>query len=237
MDCISDVHLEFGTDPPILNPTSDCLALAGDIGCIDTWNQRRKLSHFLRYCGALYKRVYYVPGNHELYSTTGVPYDFILNELDNMCKEITNENQHEIYFMNRKVVQDPYMDTNVIGCTLWSKISIEQEYEIERSINDYRYIFTTAGCRLTVEDQNEWHRKDVDFLNNLDIWKHPKYSIIITHHSPVIHSRDNFWTAFQTNLEHLIKYPIEQWSWGHTHRPYAGYIRDVYVMSNPHLKN
>lgn len=61
---LSDIHLEEKAQIPSILPMSDTLFLAGDIGVLGN----NLYESFINYCSKGWDIVFYVLGNHELYS-------------------------------------------------------------------------------------------------------------------------------------------------------------------------
>jgi hypothetical protein len=85
---VSDIHLEFRDKPkkmPKIKSVAPYLILAGDIGRVHCDHHLNILKIFLVYCVERWRKVIYVPGNHEFY---GVSYEVGISILKKLCLEI-----------------------------------------------------------------------------------------------------------------------------------------------------
>lgn len=108
---ISDIHLEEKLDIPIIVPRSDTLFLAGDIGVIG----HPLYEAFMRYCSYSWETVFYVVGNHELYSNTK-PIDELVGEYKDFLEKFNN-----IVLLDHSKCQ--HGGYQIIGCTFWGDFS------------------------------------------------------------------------------------------------------------------
>ena len=118
-------------------------------------------------------------------------------------------------------------DLNILGCTLFSRISFSQEFAIESRMVGFRDIL-----RWKVDDHNAAHESDLAWLNNqvstIAREEHQRRIAIFTHHSPSVDSRctdpkhdgSDVSTAFATDLsreECWTNPAVVTWAFGHTH--------------------
>lgn len=108
-------------------------------------------------------------------------------------------------------------------------------------LNDMRYIDYKGGS-LTVENYNELHQRDLEFINNS--LKQVKRAdnkakiIVVTHHAPSVRMNnekyllDPLSNAYATNLEYLMEDPVYFWINGHTHLVRELTISGVRLISN-----
>lgn len=173
----SDIHLEKRLLPfeKILKPSADVLALVGDIGSPFV----PSLEQFLGWCSARFVHVFYVPGNHEYYNEGGFDTQHVNGLLRAMCERYPN-----VHFMyNTTVVVDGFA---FIGSILWSHVPQEHKAEIERLMNDYRYIYKRPGVLVTVDDTNAEYQKNVAWLSD-EVGRARVASqtpVVLTHHTP-----------------------------------------------------
>ena len=80
----SDFHIECFDNPNVSNfviPSSNVLVLCGDIGSLYKFDQ---LINFFKQLSKLYKKIIYIPGNHEFYTIkdiSGVSFGILLKRL------------------------------------------------------------------------------------------------------------------------------------------------------------
>ena len=232
---ISDIHLEYLSEIPKINPVGDVLVLAGDIG--------HPFSgiyiNFLIDMNKKFKKIFLITGNHEFYSLAklhwGVP---SWNQNDNKTMEEIDDNIKNIiknYDLNNiTYLDDSYEDYEgfrFCGSTLWSKI-IDQKY----LNNDMTFI-----KNMSIEFRNELFNNSFEFINgtinnsNLPI-------IMITHHLPSFDLIDpiyrteeynNYNQCYANNCNQLFKDPIKIWIYGHTHKECDKEINGIRFLCNP----
>ena len=127
----SDLHLEFRENSSFLkhNPLAvagEVLVLAGDIGYIGDENYSRH--PFWDWASGNYSRVIVVPGNHEFYKM------FDIDKLYNGWSLKIRENIPCHY----NAVIPLGNDIELIATTLWSHILLQDAYETEAAITDFR---------------------------------------------------------------------------------------------------
>ena len=108
---VSDIHLEEKVQLPCIVPLSDTLFLAGDIGTLGV----NLYESFIDYCSKSWDTVFYVLGNHELYSKTKP-----INELVEDYKIFFGK-YHNIVLLEHSKCQ--YNGYQIIGCTFWGDFS------------------------------------------------------------------------------------------------------------------
>lgn len=134
----SDLHLEFKENKHFLaknpiQPTGEILLLAGDIvpfALIDKHND------FFDYVSANYESVFWVPGNHEYYH-------YNLKDVKNPLYE---KIRHNVFLVNNQII--PYKSVNLIFSTLWSSISPQNEWDIQRNVSDIVRIYSCCKVKI-----------------------------------------------------------------------------------------
>ena len=224
----SDLHLEFRKlfNPKIIKPGPDeVLILAGDIG-------KPTLGEFcilFDYLSKNFKKIFYVPGNHEYYSKKnhmGVTQTKIPEVLEKYPNVSVLDCDSEVY--------DGY---HFVGCTMWSLVK-NHRYKI----ND---IYSIPG--MNIPFYNLINKEEVEYLT--ETIDSPLSSlpgvigrIVITHHIPsekLISPKYNFsdyneW--FFTDMDDVIKRnndKIVGWWFGHTHTPSETSYLGVNFHCNP----
>jgi predicted phosphohydrolase len=222
----SDLHLERNdiTESDfekILKPSSEILALAGDIG--DPYSDI--FEKFIVYCSKHFKYVLFVSGNHEYYYHT-------ITEVDQCIERLFGYFTNVIYLNNRIFEYD---GITFVGSTLWSEILNNPDNDVEMwdlfQVCDYTLIkdFTPMYC-------DRLYKKNVEFI--CDKLEH-KSCIIISHHAPTykciseeyLGSKLN--CVFASQLDNLLEHPnLVGWVYGHTHYNYIRYKQHNFLYAN-----
>ena len=114
-------------------------------------------------------------------------------------------------------------DVKFIFSTLWSKINPANEWQIERSINDF-HVIKYGGARFSVQRFNELHADCMLFLKQESAKETATRNVVVTHHAPTFmnypekHNGDILNEAFAVELFDLIETTSPNyWIYGHTH--------------------
>lgn len=237
----SDIHMEYFKTFPKIEPFTDYLFLAGDIGKISHPN----FKPFFDYCSSKWKKTFYVLGNHEYYSSGNTH-----KKLNESYKDFFN------LYSNVHLLDDSYYDLKddnisyrIYGSTLWSennltdglndfnmiKMKNEKNWTVPINILYYNELYTNSVTKLF--EMIKTHKFD-------DIA--PKDLIIITHFPPVrkTNQHDNYTShpMYQNQTDAINKYfandfteeylkkwnltetelysNIKIWMSGHTHYSY-----------------
>lgn len=126
----SDLHLEFPTNKEFLmrqplQAVGEILVLAGDVVPLAVLEQHQD---FFSFVADHFKTTYWLPGNHEYYH-----YD--LADKSGVLHEAIRSN---VFLVNN--VSVVHEQLKLIFSTLWSNISPGNLWQIERGLNDFRYI-------------------------------------------------------------------------------------------------
>ncbi len=247
----SDLHLELRSTiiHPKLIPLwkfekSDSdeyyLALLGDIG--NPFNQNLEL--FLEKVSPVYKKIYYIAGNHEYYNYNVKPNRSKSRFHQKLIE--TMEKFNNVMFLDSKT---DYLDgIKIIGTTLWSNVPPHDKEYITYAINDYHLIkkegFDGELTKITVADTNSWNSEEIAFIEQ-QISNTNDPCIVLTHHAPLFSDKqNNRYTAdpkylngennnaFHNNLAHLLKPPVCAWLYGHTHYTNSFNINNIIVATN-----
>jgi predicted phosphodiesterase len=262
MQIVSDLHLEFYRNPLDLKlkVTSPYLALLGDI-CVAGTNDIKNLEKFLDYYSPKYKLIFWLPGNHEYYTSKKNPLtiDEITIRMKTLCKKYGN-----VIFLNNKHYD---LELNgakyrIIGTTLWAYIPETKEKYALEYLNDYYHIYTSGegsnglityekARKIKPTDVNILHAKSVKYIDR-HLRESPLPLIIFTHHKPFlgidekngplgplpsINTRHRDPTGYETDqvsgLNEQQKKKIAIWCYGHTHKHFNGKVHGVWFLSNP----
>ena len=209
----SDLHLEFPENKEFLraNPlqaVGDILLLAGDIVPFAVMDRHKD---FFSYLSDHFKTTYWVPGNHEYYGF----------DVATKCGVLNEKIRSNVFLVNNTFVI--HHDVKFIFSTLWSKISPGYEYQIERSMSDFRAI-RYKGYRFSAKRYNELHEDSKTFLQKELATESTSKKIVVTHHVPTFmnypsaYKGDILNEAFAVELFDLIEATgPDSWIYGHIH--------------------
>ena len=225
---VSDLHLDYNPvedayeDPmQYISPSSNYLILAGDVGSLYLYSALRAA---LEKICLHFKVVLYVAGNHEYYVQKTSDERLLIDELSARLHKLSDIKG--LYVLDRKSAI--IGDICFVGCTLWS-----QPYMCVP-----KYIVRIHGITDTLYET--LHRNDLNYISTMiDYCRGENLRmIVITHHSPSFKtienckSRSKRPTLYATDLDRIIKHPIELWCHGHTHNNMDIKIGGVPVISN-----
>lgn len=170
---LSDIHLEEKTEIPTIVPTSETLFLAGDIGVLG----HELYETFINYCSNNWDTVFYVLGNHELYSTTKS-----IDELIDDYKDFFGK-FHNIVLLDSSKCQ--YGGYQIIGCTFWGNFKGDKHISGSPKkihVRENGDLVSIGGDRLTMMNvaSQQW------ILENI----HPVLPTIILTHFPLTLEND-----------------------------------------------
>lgn len=220
----SDLHLEFQENQNFLKqnpikPMGDILILAGDIvpfGLMDKHND------FFKYVSDHFKTTYWIPGNHEYYY-----YD-----LATKCGTFNESIKSNVFLVNNMAFI--HEDVKLVFSTLWSKISSENEWNIERSVSDFHAIkynknrfsapvFNQLHADSLAFIESKIHRKEFVTTSVKDQQNFGK-TLVVTHHVPTFlnypeqYRQSSINQAFAVELFDLIDTSkVNAWIYGHHH--------------------
>jgi predicted phosphohydrolase len=224
----SDLHLEFkeNSDYMINNPLSvkgDILILAGDIVPLHDENLANPFFNFI---SNNYKKVFWVPGNHEFY----------YRDINDFKSSLNIQLKHNIHILHN--IEFLYDDINFVFSSLWSKISIENERSIEQSVADFDCI-QKNNKKLRAGDFNKLHEESLSFIKQSLQDKKGK-TVVVTHHLPSnlcnsrLHNDSPINEAFCVDLtDYVEKCDANFWLYGHSHfnqKPL--YIGNTIMLTN-----
>jgi predicted phosphohydrolase len=209
----SDLHLEFIRNEKFVkaNPLQkqgNILLLAGDIVPFAVMDKHKG---FFNYISDNFVKTYWVPGNHEYYG-------FDIAKRTGNFKEDIKSNVH---LVNNIAVT--HNDTRFVFSTLWSKISPGYQWQIERSLSDFRLI-KYDGFKFSADRFNELHEESLAFITHELANKTTDKTVVVTHHVPTLMNYPAQYKgsiineAFATELSDLIETNgPDAWIYGHHH--------------------
>lgn len=241
---VSDLHLEGMRDlaiekmvertvPTHPDDIGSVLVIAGDL-CSDM----QVCIKFLQHVERNFKKVIYVPGNHEYY---GYNYD-AWNESFNTK---ANKELHNTIWACDEVVWFEFDNINFFLATLWADggLTATEAHSVQYGLNDFRYI-TVGGINrdFTVRDMQEIHQAQFIELQSklLNCYSEGNGGpvVVITHHLPsyeLCHPR--FGTdingGFASDSDQLFSL-ANYWIHGHTHDTISVVKDGCHIVANPH---
>jgi len=230
---LSDLHLECDPDfTPCSADDIDVLVLAGDIGSYQDGSLLTGddfgLSRFSPLCPASpWKRVLYLPGNHEFDS---LDYASAYTDLRNTCTSLGIE------WLESEIIT--IGSVRFIGSTLWTDFEslARQEHTMTsqmralekayRSANFYLNKHTTYqhGAPMLAEDIRALGIASQTWLKNALAIPFDGTTIAVTHFAPTLKSADPRYgltpgtAGFCNALDHLLPF-AQVWLHGHLHCP------------------
>jgi len=244
----SDLHLDHGyqylidSDGNISKEAfkpADVLILAGDIIEVRDIFRTRESSmfwkstefrDFLSQLLCLYKKVIFIPGNHEYYGSS-------IEKCHTQLKLLESEFPGLHYLQNEYIELD---DVVFFGSTLWTNLSNPMsEYEARTRMNDYRKI-THLNRSLRPSDTTYFHYNAISAMESFFSENSEKKKVVITHHAPSWQSKDMKFRdstlndAYMSNLDDFItKHSPDCWIHGHLHCINDYTIGSTQIFSNP----
>lgn len=237
IDFISDLHIEINGRPRINVPSDgDILLLLGDITCFRyfqpgrTDKESRKNVHnfqeLLRNEFGHYKKILYIPGNHEYYGYA-------------MDKRTWVESLDDRLILSDRLTHR-IDNTLIIMATLWTSFGNRNPMNMlvaKGGMNDFRMIdFETRtndydqGARkiyLDPEHVADINEKHFDYIQRMYELRQPGDTVIVaTHHAPSMqsHNKKRFGDADTLAYAYCNEYDeyvmdsgIDYWLHGHTH--------------------
>ena len=209
----SDLHLEFPSNKEFLKlyplqPVGDVLVLAGDIVPFAVMDKHKDFFSFL---ADNFKTTYWLPGNHEYYHFDMAGRRGVMHEPIRSNVFLVN---------NTSVVHE---NVKLIFSTLWSRISPGNQWQIERSLNDF-HLIKHKGYRFSAELYNQLHAESLAFIKKELKTVQEEKIAVFTHHCPTFlnypgqYKGDILNDAFAVELHDLIaSSEITCWVYGHHH--------------------
>jgi predicted phosphohydrolase len=209
----SDLHLEFSENQKFLarnplQPVGDILVLAGDTV---TFHDLKKAREFFDFVCDHYSAVYWVPGNHEYYGSD------VSDRASPLCEQLRDN----LFLVNNHSIV--HEGVRLFFTTLWSRISPQHEWDIQRSISDFSTI-RYAGAKLTAHRFSLLHEESLGFLRDAIRESKEEQMVVVSHHVPTmmnypkVYKNSPLTEAFATELFDLITdSDISCWIYGHHH--------------------
>jgi predicted phosphohydrolase len=226
---VSDLHLEFPANKEFLKQhplrsVGDILVLVGDIV---PFAVMEKHPDFFSFLADNFRTTYWLPGNHEYYH-------FDIAEKIGSLYETIRSN---VFLVNNcSVIHE---NLKLVFSTLWSRISPANQWQIERSLNDF-HLIKHKGFRFSAEEYNLLHAESLTYVENELDAHSEKQVVVFTHHCPTFLNypeqyRGNVLNeAFAVELHDLIETSnIACWVYGHHHTNTPAFkIGNTVLMTN-----
>lgn len=242
LQIMSDLHLETPRFLPLystfqVEPNARYLALLGDIGNIHD----PRLFTFIDSVLEQYELVFYVLGNHEPYAnedsqdSEDLPLEEAVNRMREFERRLEHQRQEcEASHIGRFILMDRRRfdinnTTRLLGCTLFSHITPDQESTASLFVSDFANI-----PQWNTRSHNAAHARDLAWLNDqvsrISSHEPHRQIVILAHYSPTKqleannpdHLEDSrgVQSAFVTDLTGEICWmdaSVKVWAFGHTH--------------------
>jgi Icc-related predicted phosphoesterase len=224
----SDLHLEFALNNKYLlnNPltvSGDILILAGDIAPM---HDEFLTNSFFNFVSANYKKVFWVPGNHEFY----------YKDITDFSKSYNIKFKTNINIVNNVDVEFEHI--KFVFSTLWSKISSANQKRVEQSVSDFECI-KNKKRNFSPKDFNKIHAESLHFIKQSLMNRHEN-TVVVTHHVPSYlcnspeHNLSPINEAFCVDLtDYINECKANFWIYGHSHfsqKPV--YLGNTILLSN-----
>jgi predicted phosphohydrolase len=191
-----------------LQPGGDVLFLAGDIVPFAVMD---KHADFFNYISDTFETTYWIPGNHEYY----------YSDISGKSGSLNETVRSNVFLLNNcSIIHE---SVNLIFSTLWSKISLPSQWQIEQRISDFQVI-KCNGNRFSSEQFNQLNQDSISFLRGALHHNYTGKRIVISHHVPTFmnypgkYKTDILNEAFAVELSDLIEDSgPEYWIYGHSH--------------------
>jgi Icc-related predicted phosphoesterase len=206
---VSDIHLERKINiPKIKTNNKNLLVLCGDITNFTNENYNKNFD-FFNNLSQSFRKILYVPGNHEYDSSIYEPQK--ITKYKPIIKDFISQ------FPNIKLLDNDYYEegnTIFLGTTLWSKAFISN---VDKKLYE-KYYENSEYQRMEYNKNYEWLRENIERNRKKDI-------IVLTHYSPTsLLMEENYrkkgkdyisW--YSNNLEEIMENNIKYWICGHIH--------------------
>ncbi|MDO4880851.1 MAG: metallophosphoesterase [Capnocytophaga sp.] len=228
---LSDLHLEFQDnlnwiDNNPIQQVGDILIIAGDLLPFVSLSRTIYKSEIANLCRN-FKKVFWIPGNHEYYLYT---HHYADTRCEQPLKEVPN-----------LFLVDNYTErierTQLIMSTMWSHIGRKNASKIQRGMSDFHYITVQNPEKdneiesLEVSDFNHFNNKAIRFLKK-EVKKATQakkageidHIVVATHYVPTLKNYPEIYLgsvlneAFALELsDFIVKSKIDYWIYGHHH--------------------
>ena len=191
-----------------LQVKGDVLILAGDIV---PFSRMQDHDYFFDFVSQNFKFTWWLPGNHEYYHGD-------ISKRSGVVYEMIREN---VALVNNAIVV--HDDIEFIFSTLWSRINVENAWQIRRAMSDF-HVIKSGNELFTTSLFNQLHDECLAFIKKAVAEPSTYKRIVATHHIPTFmnyppkYKGDVINEAFAVELFDLIESSnISAWIFGHHH--------------------
>jgi hypothetical protein len=161
----------------ILIPSSENIAILGNINSLDSIDSKKDYKIFLKYLSSNWKNVYLVPGPYEYVSRKPILFKNKIEELQTIREEFKN-----LTILNNTNISVPKTDITLVGSTLW----VKEPYYRNPCCFEFSYIHKIKRDmrvgQIIGNDIKEWFLEDTQLIR--DLTQSNKKTIVLTHHLP-----------------------------------------------------
>ncbi|KAF7592039.1 hypothetical protein BBP40_000762 [Aspergillus hancockii] len=224
---LSDLHLEAPEAYNVFDipPQTTYLALLGDIGNV----KDDGLFTFLEAQLHKFQIVFFLLGNHEPYHSNWVTAREKFQHFSNTINQKRTQESQQLgqFVLLDQTRYDISPDVTVLGCTLYSRVSKDQEMQVSFGLNDFYHTDD-----WTVEAHCAAHEADRAWLNDqvsqIAVSEPHRKIVIFSHHSPTLtpaavdpaHTNSPLSSGFASDFAGEPCWENTQvclWAFGHTH--------------------
>ncbi len=198
-----------------IEPVGNVLLLAGDITNLNYYNVRTFDKSFFKSLSKQFKRVLWIPGNHEFYRS----WDTLMFE-----KPVQIEVCPNVHLVHN--VAEIIGGTRFLLTTLWSHIDEQNEWTIGRGMSDFDLIRYSGRTLTPAMYTKRLHEPSVAFLRTELAKPFAGPTVVVTHHLPslqCVHPRyknSDLQQGFANDLDDFIwETQPDVWIYGHGNRP------------------
>jgi len=214
----------------MLIPSSENIAILGNINSLDSNDSKEDYKTFLNYLSSNWKNVYLVPGPYEYASKKSVIFKHTIEELNSIVDLFKNTT-----ILNSSNISVPNTDLTIVGSTLW----VEQPYYKHPYCFEFSYIHKMKRDmrvgQIVGNDIKEWFYEDIKLIRNLT--QSNRKTIVLTHHLPsfALTNKTTKTRMEASYLEPFFKYSIPIWLGGAGSKTVSGTFgltRDTFCAVN-----
>ena len=215
-----------------ISPTAPTLVVAGDV----TSHTDPAYRGYLQTLFKNHLHGVYVPGNHEIWGSTG-HISGVLDFIERTCASL--DTPVTLLRAGNWGFDMPETHTRVLGATLWTHIPPEFFSRAPSILNDFKFIKTGTHRTLEAEDMNRMHETDKNWIARAvhEAGRDGKRAVVVTHHAPSIalsamndNKAKNGMGVFYygDDMNGVLGMPnISAWLYGHTHESWVLRLRGI----------
>ena len=251
---ISDLHLECNAPFEPSNydfKKADYLAILGDLlpaaylkpvkGHERLEAIHRKLTYLMEVVFPKYKKVFFVPGNHDYYHSI---YSDVVPAYRRYFEDVKN---FVVLDNNYELVEDEHIA--IVGCTLWTDFNDNNPMDklaVQHGLADYFYIDSRSPIekptdgRITPDFILQKHYESKNYIDYVCKGFFDHRIVVLTHHAPSWkciqpkYKMSLVNAGFASDLDNFIMTHanIKLWAYGHTHYDKDFMLHDTRIYSH-----